>query len=176
MGTADCLYFARESKNIHIPRCTDRDLLISKLCALRSFFAQCGWGRIVYHFESFNTIPSAVTADTEKDLKYTLISFEVQNCCEAEAWSAKCPNQASANPTCICMSGYIAGWLTYAFGTQMVVSEVTCSAMDHDHCSFVAAIPSRIKTLSTDYVSEKKMPFKSAIHLEKYLKHVTFAQ
>jgi len=175
MGTADCMYFTRESKHITIPRATERDLLISNICAIRSFFAQCGWGRLVFHFESLNSIPMTITEDPEKDLKHTALVFDVQNCCEAEAWSAKNGNQPSANPTCICMSGYVAGWLTYAFGTQLVVSEVTCSAMEHDHCTFIAALPSRIKSACSDYASDNKISFKASNHLEKYLKQITFA-
>eukprot|EP01117_Protostelium_nocturnum_P010276 TRINITY_DN3695_c0_g1_i6.p1 TRINITY_DN3695_c0_g1~~TRINITY_DN3695_c0_g1_i6.p1 ORF type:complete len:908 (+),score=278.30 TRINITY_DN3695_c0_g1_i6:660-3383(+) len=129
---------------------------MEKLYFLPHVMSQMGWGKLEI---SSNSNIRIVKRSFEK---LTLI-FHLTMSCEADGWTQSNKNLKACgcsqeSPVCVMTAGYIAGWLSEAFGMDLFAVEVSCSKKKNSYCTFVVAETERIEEQVKRYLFDDGKP------------------
>eukprot|EP01117_Protostelium_nocturnum_P007861 TRINITY_DN280_c0_g1_i1.p1 TRINITY_DN280_c0_g1~~TRINITY_DN280_c0_g1_i1.p1 ORF type:complete len:1022 (-),score=377.69 TRINITY_DN280_c0_g1_i1:131-3196(-) len=109
---------------------------------------------------------STIKINTQKKLEHVCLRCNVYNGFESEAWIASeksmraGPNSIGESPTCLLTAGYISGWMSEAFSTNLEVVEVSCRKRGRECCTFLVTSKSKMEDEVKKFLAEIQHPSK----------------
>jgi len=146
VGNADAAYYCQ--KELDVPK-NDRTVPASTVDVMRleGVLSHTGWGEMRF--------PQELLGPSNFDKQNPVILFEVKGSCECSQALAK--EEQNNEPVCICLAGYISGWMSQVFNQPIVASEIRCASAGHSSCHFVASNADTIRSYTKYFLKQQEM-------------------